>query len=93
MDKNDEETFESVTIPINWDDVYVYKESGKGIIALGKYVDITLENDSKGNLVVPKTNPVPVVPAVPRPPPSDPSAWRPSLRTRSCTPAGTRHSL
>ena len=60
VDKNDEETFESVIIPINWDDVYITKESGKGIIALDKYVDITLENDSKGNLVVSKTNPVEV---------------------------------
>ena len=52
VDKNSEDTFESVIIPINWDNVSINKESSKGIIALGKNVDINLKNDSKGNLLV-----------------------------------------
>lgn len=48
---DDNEQFETISIPLNWDNVEIEEEEGQGVITIGKDVTLTLENDENGNLI------------------------------------------
>jgi hypothetical protein len=41
-----------ITLPLNWENVNIEKETGSGIITVGDEVEITLANNEKGELFV-----------------------------------------
>ena len=52
-DDNDYDTKqEIVTVKLNWEDLQVNKREGEGVVTIGDDIEITLENDSEGNIVV-----------------------------------------
>ena len=41
-----------ITIPLDWDNAIINKQSGHGVITVGDEVEITLVNDQNGGIVV-----------------------------------------
>jgi hypothetical protein len=52
---DDSET-ETITIPLNWENIQTDEEEGEGVVTVGKDVTLTLENDENGNLVCNQIN-------------------------------------
>ena len=51
MTSDDNDESETITIPLNWDNVEIEEEDGQGVITIGKDVTLTLDNDENGNLI------------------------------------------
>jgi hypothetical protein len=47
-----EQSVETITVDLNWDSLEVNKREGEGVVTIGDDIEITLENDSEGNIVV-----------------------------------------
>lgn len=47
-----DQSTDTITINLNWDDLKVNKREGEGVVTVGDDIEITLENDSEGNIIV-----------------------------------------
>lgn len=49
---NNKEKIDNVTIPFNWENVIISKSGESGPITIHKDIEIRLENDTNGNLII-----------------------------------------
>ena len=47
-----EQSVETITVDLNWDNLEVNNSEGSGVVTVGDDIEITLENDSEGNIIV-----------------------------------------
>lgn len=47
-----EQSVETITVDLNWDNLKVNNSEGSGVVTVGDDIEITLENDSEGNIIV-----------------------------------------
>jgi hypothetical protein len=47
-----EQSVETITVSLNWDNLKVNKRESEGVVTVGDDIEITLENDSEGNIIV-----------------------------------------
>ena len=47
-----EQSVETIMVDLNWDNLEVNKREGEGVVTVGDDIEITLGNDSEGNIIV-----------------------------------------
>jgi hypothetical protein len=50
-ENSDDSVYETVTVPLNWEDVVLEKDDDLGYIGIGDIIQISLKNDESGNIV------------------------------------------